>query len=538
MKHLQRLGDHFEIPLPTEESGYLGRECPNSSCKGYFKIVPGTGLKGVTTCHCPYCGHTADMKEFHTPDQIKYATSVEIRKITDAFAKDLKDLEFDIKPKGPFGIGLSMKVKPGRPHPIHWYREAALETHIECAKCTLKHAVFGVFAFCPDCGRHNSLQILEKNIELLGKMLVLAASAEKDVAEKLVENALEDCVSAFDGFGREFCRVHASRATNPQKAKKINFQNLDGTRANIEEAFGFDLSATIAPQEWVAATRGFQKRHLVAHKMGVVDQEYIDRTGDRNATVGRRITITEEDVRATAHAVQKIANDVIRLSGEIAVTEIGEPVEKPKVKTQIETVIYTIGHSNHPIEKFIGLLKKHNITAVGDVRSRPYSRHNPQFNRETLAVSLKEAGIAYVFLGEELGARPEDPTCYDNGQVDFARMAVRGQFKRGLERVLTGSEKYRLALMCAEKEPLDCHRTILVCHNLKAQGVSIKHILADGSIEEHRHTEARMLKATGCERNLFERGRSDSEIIEQAYAERAREIAYKVQHEGARHDSK
>ncbi len=202
----------------------------------------------------------------------------------------------------------------------------------------------------------------------------------------------------------------------------------------------------------------------------------------------------------------------------------------------VVTAIYTIGHSNHPIEKFIDLLKQHDITTIGDVRSAPYSRFNPQFNTKSLAASLKKAGIAYVFLGEELGARPQDTACYDNGRVDFDRLAERDKFKSGIDRVLTGSEEYRLALMCAEKEPLDCHRTILVCRNLKAQGVSIKHILADGSLEDQRDTEARLLKATGCERDLFDQSASDSETIEKAYAKRAREIAYRPEHEAAHHD--
>jgi uncharacterized protein (DUF488 family) len=203
---------------------------------------------------------------------------------------------------------------------------------------------------------------------------------------------------------------------------------------------------------------------------------------------------------------------------------------------QTKTVIYTIGHSNHPIDKFIALLKQHGITGVADVRSAPYSRFNPQFNKEDLAASLQKAGIAYVFLGKELGARPNDRSCYENGQADFVRMAERAEFKRGLDRVIRGSEKYRIALMCAEKEPLDCHRTILVCRNLKTLGVNIKHILPNGSLEDHRETEGRLLKITRCERGIFDQGVSDSEMIERAYIKRSQDIAYKQNQEGAHHD--
>jgi hypothetical protein len=118
MRHLRNLGNQLHVSLPTDGSGYLGRECQNADCKGYFKIVPGTGLSGVADCHCPYCGHTADQSEFSTPDQVEYAKSIAIRKVTDAVVKDLKGLEFDSKPKGAFGIGLSMKVEPGRPQQL------------------------------------------------------------------------------------------------------------------------------------------------------------------------------------------------------------------------------------------------------------------------------------------------------------------------------------------------------------------------------------------------------------------------------------
>lgn len=141
-----------------------------------------------------------------------------------------------------------------------------------------------------------------------------------------------------------------------------------------------------------------------------------------------------------------------------------------------------------------------------------------------------------VFLGEELGARPKDPACYVDGHVDFGRLAARGQFKRGIERVLQGSRKCRLALMCAEREPLDCHRTILVCRHLRAGGVAIRHILADGAIEGHRQTEARLLKATGLEPTLFTACGDDSKALEQAYAQRAREVAYRTEKEGPTHE--
>jgi uncharacterized protein (DUF488 family) len=148
--------------------------------------------------------------------------------------------------------------------------------------------------------------------------------------------------------------------------------------------------------------------------------------------------------------------------------------------------IFTIGHSNHPIETFVGLLRHHGITALADVRTTPYSRRFPQFGRERLIESLREAGIAYVFLGAELGGKR-------SGQ-NWADIARSDSFRAGLERLREGGQRYRVAYMCAEREPMDCHRALLVTRHLRAPDLAIHHILADGSIEEQADFERRLVK--------------------------------------------
>jgi uncharacterized protein (DUF488 family) len=187
------------------------------------------------------------------------------------------------------------------------------------------------------------------------------------------------------------------------------------------------------------------------------------------------------------------------------------------------TTLYTVGHSNHSIEKFIGLLTANGIKAVADVRSQPFSRRHPQFNKERLAATLSLHGIAYVFLGKELGARSEDPSCYENGKVRYARLAATQEFKSGIERVLAGAEKFRLALMCAEKEPLDCHRTLLVSRALESAGAHIAHILADASVEPQEKTMLRLVEMVGLSKeDLFSHG----EAIAAACRLREDKIAY------------
>ena len=147
--------------------------------------------------------------------------------------------------------------------------------------------------------------------------------------------------------------------------------------------------------------------------------------------------------------------------------------------------VFTVGHSTHAMNDFVGLVRRHDITAIADVRSVPFSRFNPQFNRDPLSRSLRVHGIEYVFLGRELGARPDDRSCYENGRVQYDRLARTQLFRAGLERVLAGAEKHRIALMCSEKEPLECHRTLLVARALDEHGVDIQHILDGGSLEPH-----------------------------------------------------
>lgn len=312
MTHIERLGNTFGIPISTDEQGYLGRECPVSECEGYFKIVPGTGLQGVTDCICPYCGHKGSQNEFFTKDQIEYAKSIAIRKITGAIVKDLKSLEFEHKPRGPFGIGFSMQVEPGRLHPINWYGEKELETRIACSNCTLQYAVYGVFGFCPDCGQHNSLQILQNNLNLVQKMMDFAKSADKEISKKIVENALEDCISAFDGFGRELCKIHNSKSKLPDKVNKISFQSLDGAKDGIRNHFELNLDESINNEEWRIANISFQKRHLLAHKMGIIDEEYVRRSGDTTAIIGRKIVITSEDVLNLIPTIEKLAEFLVK----------------------------------------------------------------------------------------------------------------------------------------------------------------------------------------------------------------------------------
>ena len=167
----------------------------------------------------------------------------------------------------------------------------------------------------------------------------------------------------------------------------------------------------------------------------------------------------------------------------------------------------------------------HHIGAIADVRSSPYSAWLPHFNRETLKEALSNAGIVYVFLGDELGARRRESEAYnDKGVAEYERIARLSAFQEGLNRVISGGARYRLALMCAEKDPLECHRAILVVKALRSRGVEVSHLLEDGRLETQQAAEDRLMKEEKVPADdLFE---SKEYLLERAYLRRGKKIAY------------
>jgi uncharacterized protein (DUF488 family) len=143
-------------------------------------------------------------------------------------------------------------------------------------------------------------------------------------------------------------------------------------------------------------------------------------------------------------------------------------------------LIRTIGHSDHTTKAFVDLLCQHDITLVADVRSQPYSRWAPQFNRETLERDLEEAGIGYVFLGDDLGGRPPDPELYRDGCPDYGRIEQTEAYQRGMQGLLSKADTERVAIMCGEGDYQQCHRHLLITQTLLKRGIGVLHIKPDG----------------------------------------------------------
>ena len=184
--------------------------------------------------------------------------------------------------------------------------------------------------------------------------------------------------------------------------------------------------------------------------------------------------------------------------------------------------LLTIGHSNLPADGFVALVKNAGVTAIADVRSVPFSRRFPWFTGPTLAARLQSEDIAYLPFGDVLGGRPRDPALYRDGVADYERMAATAPFRAGLDRLGDAMGRLCLCLMCAEREPLDCHRCLLVARALAERGHALGHVLIDGTIEPHAATEERLLGRAGGADDLFG-GRADQ--LAAAYRGRAGKVA-------------
>lgn len=186
--------------------------------------------------------------------------------------------------------------------------------------------------------------------------------------------------------------------------------------------------------------------------------------------------------------------------------------------------ILTVGHSTHALDRFLQLVVGHGITTIADVRSVPASRFTPQFNRDSLKRSLAGAGVKYVFLGKELGARSDNRSCYVNGRVQYARIAATSAFLNGIDRLRKGMAAERIAIMCAEQEPLDCHRTVLVSRVLDQRGVSVAHLHGDGRLESHADAMQRLMSGFGLDQDdLFH---TREELLREALNRQEQRIAY------------
>lgn len=194
----------------------------------------------------------------------------------------------------------------------------------------------------------------------------------------------------------------------------------------------------------------------------------------------------------------------------------------------MENILLSIGHSQHQVNYFINLLKSHGVNYILDVRSTPYSQFAAIYNRENIRPTLQSNGIEYAFMGDYFGARPTDPSLYSaKGYLDFEKVVNSSKFKKGFDNVIKGIKQgYRIAFMCTEKDPIECHRAILVTNTFYKEGYSIEHIMPDNTIQTQQDINERLLDMYYPNRNQFSLFASENLSTEQYLLE-----AYKKQNE-------
>lgn len=188
-------------------------------------------------------------------------------------------------------------------------------------------------------------------------------------------------------------------------------------------------------------------------------------------------------------------------------------------------MIFTVGHSTQSYSSFLDSFVHYGVTAIADVRSVPFSRYTPQFNQSRLKEQLAWDGIAYVYLGDTLGGRPNDKSLTTDGIADYTKMANSPEFRRGLDRVIAGNHNYTIALMCAERDPIDCHRCLLVGRALHGHGFSVAHILGTGDIRLQTDIEEQLIKLARQDPAQADLFASDRELLNKAYETHARKVA-------------
>jgi len=288
----------IKLSMPTDNKGLTGRECP--VCKKYFKIKFGTGLKGPVPCHCPYCNYIAPHDQFWTEEQINYVKSVALNYVSNELLKTFKKSEVKAKPNQL--ISFEIKVK-GKPTPIAYYSERDLEQNVLCKNCTLEYAIYGKFGYCPDCGIHNSHEIFITNIELFKKLLTLSQNSDPAVSKLIIEDALENSISTFDGFCRGALKIKDSTLN-------ISFQNIDNARKSLIKKYNFNIAQGINKTDWEKIIFAFQKRHLLAHNLGKIDQEYINKTNSGQGLLGKPVSISREEVIKITDLLKKMAENL------------------------------------------------------------------------------------------------------------------------------------------------------------------------------------------------------------------------------------
>lgn len=288
------MSDNIEVSvtIPTDENGMLGREC--LECKKYFKLKPETGLP-IDYCHCPYCDYEGKSDTFWTEAQIEYAKSKALNQAVNQFLKPSLDSlrktfrDLERKTRNSF---IQFKFKESNESftlPIKYYSEKDLETNVTCTSCGLVFSVYGVFARCPDCTELNAFLIYSKSLEITEKQI--AIFQKPDIPTEIKTNSLKfilsDCISSFDGLGKELRRKKPDLYSERPKNLFQNIYVLNQTLDNLIYVKHSDVNFL---------QKMFQVRHIYEHNMGVIDEDFINKVNGYSSKLGMKYNLSIDEV--------------------------------------------------------------------------------------------------------------------------------------------------------------------------------------------------------------------------------------------------
>lgn len=333
LRELRRLdGLKVSVSIPTDEEGYLDRECPSSECLCEFKVHEDDWRDKVRDeeVFCPFCGHSADSDKWWTQDQLKHAEKAALAQVEQGIGHAMKrDAENwnRRQPRNSF-IRMTMHVN-NRPQQILLPPQAAdpMRLKITCPECVCRYAVIGAAFFCPSCGHNPAELVFGQTITGVRNTLdalapIRAAIPDRDTAETttrlVIENGLQNAVTAFQRYAEALYARHPSGV----KPRRNAFQNLAEGSDLWSAAYGKHYSDYLSAAELARLTRMFQQRHLLAHTQGLVDQDYITRSGDTAYRVGQRVVVREISVRECLALIEKLgaamASDADQLTNPAA----------------------------------------------------------------------------------------------------------------------------------------------------------------------------------------------------------------------------
>jgi len=324
-RELRKLGGthRVSIPMRTDEKGFFERQCPSKECRGIFKVLMSDWKAKVSDAkvYCPFCGHASPATQWNTPSQQRYIKEAARAEFSRRLNRAMKGAVQRTRPVqmggGLFSVSMSLDYRPGRiPRAVPAAVSESLRQDFVCESCNCKYASLGASFFCPACG-HNSadsafdttLETIRKTVEAIGQVeesIVAAADADtaRDATRQIIEDQFPRIVGAFERVSAALFAKLPNASQFPLKGNV--FQRIDDASLLWNQATGKGYTSFLDAKELAVLTLGFQKRHVLSHQQGIVDQTYLDKSGDRSYTLGQRLVVRGRDVLTLVEITRKL----------------------------------------------------------------------------------------------------------------------------------------------------------------------------------------------------------------------------------------